>query len=336
MGRLEQIEARISAIKDDIEKRGSNLTSAETDAYLVEVEKLDEEKRTIIAEQEKRNAIIDKISSGQADTTTVTQRNFSPQAGGNKNNDNIDDVFATDGYRKAFKEFVTRNTAIPQEYRANQTTFTTDVGAVIPTTVLNKIVEKIESTGKILSLVTRTAFKGGLSVPYSSVKPVATWVAEGSGSDTQKKIIGSITFNYFKLRCAVAMSLEVETMSISAFETTIIQNIVEAMTKQLENSIINGTGSGQPKGILSETPISTITISTSPSYENICAAEAAVPIEYDNSAVWCMTKSAIIAFQSITDNGGQPILRTAINSNGKFEHVILGRPVALCNYSTIT
>jgi HK97 family phage major capsid protein len=104
------------------------------------------------------------------------------------------------------------------------------------------------------------------------------------------------------------------------------------MTKQLENSIINGTGSGQPKGILTETPISTITISTSPSYENICAAEAAVPIEYDNSAVWCMTKSAIIAFQSITDNGGQPILRTAINSNGKFEHVILGRPVALCNY----
>ena len=83
----------------------------------------------------------------------------------------------------------------------------------------------------ILALVTRTAYKGGVSIPVSTVKPTATWVNEGAGSDKQKKNIakdGMITFAYHKLRCAVAVSLEVDTMAISAFETLLINNIVEA------------------------------------------------------------------------------------------------------------
>ena len=56
-----------------------------------------------------------------------------------------------------------------------------------------------------------------------------------------------ITFAYHKLRCAVAVSLEVDTMAISAFETLLINNIVEAMTKALEQSIIDGDGAGKAK-----------------------------------------------------------------------------------------
>lgn len=43
--------------------------------------------------------------------------------------------------------------------------------AFMATTVLNQIVEKLESTGMILALVTRTAYKGGVSIPVSTVKP---------------------------------------------------------------------------------------------------------------------------------------------------------------------
>ena len=110
-----------------------------------------------------------------------------------------------------------------------------DVGSVIPT-VLEKIIEKLESTGMILPLVTRTSYKGGLSIPTSAVKPVATWVAEGVGSDRQKKTTGVITFNYYKLRCAVSISLEVGTTTLAAFESVLIANVTEAMVKSLEKS----------------------------------------------------------------------------------------------------
>lgn len=76
---------------------------------------------------------------------------------------------------KAFMKYVCRGEALPKEYRADAVSKSTDVGAVIPTTVLNQIVEKLESTGMILALVTRTAYKGGVSIPVSTVKPTATW-----------------------------------------------------------------------------------------------------------------------------------------------------------------
>lgn len=152
-------------------------------------------------------------------------------------------------YRKAFMQYVCRGTAIPAEYRSDAISTTTDVGATIPTTVLNQIVEKLENTGMILALVTRTAYKGGVSIPVSTVKPTATWVNEGAGSDKQKKDItkdGMITFAYHKLRCAVAVSLEVDTMAISAFETllitpTLLSNVARSLSGQQPMASKNAT-----------------------------------------------------------------------------------------------
>src|SRR5690606_35646760 len=164
------------------------------------------------------------------------------------------DIYNSIEYRKAFMNHVLRGAPIPEKFiNADQNTKTTDVGSVIPTTVLEKIVEKLESTGMILPLVTRTSYKGGLAIPTSSVKPVATWVAEGEGSEKQKQPTGQIVFSYYKLRCAVSVSFETSVVTLGVFETTLINNIAEAMTKALEQAIISGTGEGQPTGILTET-----------------------------------------------------------------------------------
>lgn len=95
-------------------------------------------------------------------------RNFK---GANGEGDGDDDKYNSMAYRKAFMQYVCRGIAIPAEYRADAVSKTTDVGATIPTTVLNQIVQKLESTGMILALVTRTAYKGGVSIPVSTVKP---------------------------------------------------------------------------------------------------------------------------------------------------------------------
>ena len=122
-------------------------------------------------------------------------------------------------YRKAFMEYVTKGTPIPAELREDAITATTDVAHAIPSVLVNRIVEKLESIGMILPLVTKTAFPAGMAIPTSSVKPVATWVNEGAGSDKQKKTTaGTITFTHYKLRCEIAMTMETSVMAISAFE----------------------------------------------------------------------------------------------------------------------
>jgi len=252
---------------------------------------------------------------------------------------NNEDMYNSIEYRKAFMNHVIKGSPIPEKFiNVDQNTKTTDVGSVIPTTVLEKIVEKLESTGMILPLVTRTSYQGGLAIPTSSVKPVATWVAEGEGSEKQKKPTGQVVFNYYKLRCAVSVSFETSVVTLGVFENTLINNIAEAMTKALEQAIISGSGVGQPKGILAETAPEgqNIEIATDEDvdYETLINAEAALPLAYESEAVWCMTKKTFMKFVGMVDANGQPIARVNYGINGRPERTLLGRTVVLNDYMT--
>lgn len=242
-------------------------------------------------------------------------------------------------YRAAFMNYVLNGTAIPEKFHnASTITKTSDVGAVISPTVLNRIVEKMESSGMILPLVTKTAFAAGVTVPTSSVKPVATWVAEGGTSDKQKKTTGQIDIKGYKLRCAIAMSLEVSVMSLQVFETVFVSNVSEAMVKALEIAFIAGTGSGQPKGVLTETVETDqnvdLAASEDPSYQTLVKAEAALPLAYENRAVWNMTKKTFMKFVGMVDANKQPIARVNYGIDGKPERSLLGRKVVLNDYMT--
>lgn len=343
--RLKEIEQRLAAIRTELTTRGADMTDEEVATLEQEVTDLQEERKGLLAAQERRKKLLENIAAGNpvddngnsAEPTLLRNFNGANGAGepGNGENQN-GDKYGSMAYRKAFMQYVCRGTAIPAEYRSDAISTTTDVGATIPTTVLNQIVEKLENTGMILALVTRTAYKGGVSIPVSTVKPTATWVNEGKGSDKQKKDIskdGMITFAYHKLRCAVAVSLEVDTMAISAFETLLINNIVEAMTKALEQSIIDGNGTGKPKGILAETPAEGQTVkSATPAYADLIAAEAALPQAYENGAVWCMSKKTFMSYYGLTDTNGQPIGRVNYGIAGKPERTLLGRAVVCCDY----
>jgi HK97 family phage major capsid protein len=322
MNRLQEIQVRMTEIRSLLEgDQQVDLTVLES-----ELRSLTEE-RTQIETRQRLLTEASNINSGTAgETRSIETFNTNPQEQRELGTDSLE-------YRNAFMNYVLRGEAIPTELRADAVTKTGDVGSVIPQTVLNRIVEKLEAVGMILPLVTRTAIKGGVTVPTSAVKPVASWVAESAGSDKQKKPTGSITFNYHKLRCAVAVSLEVDTMALPVFESTLINNVVEAMTKAIEQSIISGSGTGQPKGILTETPVTGQALDvTAPTYKSLIEAEAALPLEYESNAVWCMTKKTFMAYAGLEDSTGQPVGRVNYGIGGKPERVLLGRPVVLCNY----
>lgn len=332
MNRMQEIEARLAAIATEIEQKGAELTAEQLTAFETEVNALKTERAALTEAAEKRTSLLTSIAEGRSGGAVV--RSFpSPAAAGGEQKAKEDDPFDTMEYRRAFMAYALRGTPIPAEFRADAVSVTAENGAVIPTTVLNRIVEKMEAVGMILPLVTRTAYKGGVSVPTSSAKPEAVWVAEGAGSDKQKKATGSITFAYHKLRCAVAVSLEMDTMAISAFEATLVNNVVEAMTKATEQAIISGDGTGKPKGILTETPAADQTItSATPAYADLVAAEAALPQAYESGAVWCMSKKTFMQYYGVVDETGQLVGRVNYGIAGRPERALLGRPVIVCDY----
>lgn len=241
-------------------------------------------------------------------------------------------LYNSDDYRNAFMKNVLTGEKMPTVFEnASQNTKTSDAGAVIPTTIMQRIIEKIEEHGQILAEVTQTSYKGGLSVPTSSVKPTATWVSEGTASDTQKKSLGTVTFSYYKLRCAVSMTLEVETTTLDFFEKIFVAQVSEAIVKALETAIINGTGTAQPKGILKETVVTgqnvDIAKTGSISYKTLWDMLKKVPSGYRSAVKWCMNYATFCDIMALTDTAGQPIARINYGLHGGEEATLLGRKV---------
>ena len=245
-----------------------------------------------------------------------------------------EDMYSTVSYRKAFQKYLSNGNLA--EFRATTKTSDSNVGTVIPTNLVNRIVEKWEHLGVVYNLVTKTSFPVGQTIPVDGVKPTASWVAEGAGSTAQGKTLSaSIVFTHFKLRCEVRYTEEIAVMALPAFEDLFVKQVSEAMLRAKEAAIISGDGTTQPKGILTETAPEgqAITIAAGATnkltYQTLCDAEAAVPVEYEATAKWAMTKKTFMRFLSMTDRAGQPIARVNYGINGVPERTLLGREVVI-------
>lgn len=320
--RLKEIQARKTEIRIQLQSG----EECDLDAIQAELDTLEQEERSI----QKRLEIANKLNVGDLHGKIILPPGTKAAQEDEQQRSGVDTTSME--YRTAFMNYVLRGTPLPQEFRADATTMTT--GAPIPENVLNTVVDKLLASGMILPLVTQTNYKGGVAIPNSSVKPVATWVSEGQGSSKQAKTTGSIIFGYYKLRCAVAVSLEVDTMAVPAFEAVLINNVSQAMVIALEQAIISGTGSGQPTGIISAgTPVNAGQVITgAPKRADFIKAEGALDIAYEATAKWCMTKQTWNAMLGETDTAGQPIARVNEGIPGKISRTLLGREVVLCNY----
>lgn len=324
-------------LMDDAQKLLDESKTAEAQAKMKEVEALDAKFEEEAKIQANLNALAGVHVQGQAVSVLppVATAESIVLSGGAKTPDVLD-RYDTDEYKRAFMNYVLTGKKIPAELtNVDANTKTSDVGAAIPTTTLQKIYEKIEATGMILPRVTHTSYNGGVTVPTSSAKPTASWVAEGVGSDKQKKALGSITFAYHKLRCAISMSLEVSIVTYPMFESQFVANVAEAMVKAEEQSIISGSGSGQPKGVTKETVVTGQNIdiaaaTTALAYTDLVKAEAALPQAYDADAVWCMSKKTFFEqIVGMVDDKKQPVARVNYGLSGKPVYSLFGREVVL-------
>jgi HK97 family phage major capsid protein len=310
--RLNEINQRKIEIRSMLES-DKEINIEETRA---ELEKLNKEAEEIRA----RKTIADEIKDEKVETKTIEKPEVREKME-NKADKNVE-------YRNAFKNYVATGEK-SEELRAIATNSTP-----IPSTIVNQIVTKLRNNGQILPLINHTHFEKGSQVPVSSIMPVATFVKEGATSDKQVGGYAFVTFNGYKLRCAVAVTLEVDTMALDDFERVISENIANAMTEALEQAIVsqdNGKATnikvGKPEGILSNTPALAIE-TAAVDYDTLINAEAGVPSQYEAGSVYVMSKATFLSLKSVKDANKRPILDT----NDIMNHTLLGRNVVLCDY----
>ena len=177
-----------------------------------------------------------------------------------------EDPFGSMEYREAFKAYVQKGTPIPSELVQERAggdagpTVAADIGAIIPTTIMNEFIEQVSKVyGQLYSKVRKLNIQGGVKFPISDLKANFKWITETTVSARQKAgdIKEYVEFSYNIGEIRVSQTLLSQVVALSVFEQEIVRIMVEAYVEAMDKGIVNGTGSGQMLGILKDTRVTT-------------------------------------------------------------------------------
>ncbi len=331
---LQQAEQRKTNALESI-KNADNLEKLE--AAEIELRKANIEIENIKGqiEQLEGNELPPAARKIEPEQNTKTFQPLATYRMSNEKIENEEDIFSTMEYRKAFQNYVLKGEAIPEKFnekRAAALTTVSDIGAVIPTTIQNKVIEDMTIEGKILSRVNQTSYQGGLEIPISDINITATWLAsENVVSEEQKaEMNAKLTFRYHVLEARVAIGLLSSTVALPIFEATVVNQLKKAMTKALETAIVEGSGNGQPLGFtkyaLPTNQVITMSEKEIGTVKKWAEVEGEIPEAYEDSVIYVMAKKTWEMYlNGMTDSTGQKIGLGRINEKG--QKILNGREV---------
>lgn len=364
MGRKKILEKRLARLqkkKDTLTQRAlASEDAAEVRSINEELAELNEE---IEETQEEIDAIPDESEEQRSNVPANAQLvNGIPLATFQQGQQQrSEDPFGSMEYREAFKAYVQKGTPIPSELvqqRAGGDTGPTvaaDIGAIIPTTIMNEFIEKVSKVyGQLYSKVRKLNIQGGVKFPISDLKANFKWITETTVSPRQKAgdIKDYVEFSYNIGEIRVSQTLLSQVVALSVFEQEIVRIMVEAYVEAMDKGIINGTGSGQMLGILEDTRVTSQTGHTI----EFTAAEfsdwekwrkklfAIIPLSKRGQGEFIFTAGTVEAdLLTMKDANNRPIFKEATeltvgdsNTSGRFygREVTLVEPDIVADFDT--
>ena len=322
--RIKEIEARLAAIKKEIEERGDAMKAEEIDALEKETKELTEERAGLIAAAEKRNGILDNIAKGAG----IVSRTFEQK----QDNADPDDPFGTPEYRFAWLKNLRRLPLTDAEKRAYANASGTGA-EVVPTQTANEIISKVKKLAPMLNEVTLLHVKGAVKFAVEGTNNDAAIHKENAAITAAADTLATVTLTGYEIIKLVQISDTVMTMSIAAFESWIVDMLAEAIARKVEDFFINGTGSSQPKGIDkantwgAENSV-TVTKAGSLTAANVQTLIGLLNAGYDRNAKFAMSKKTLFTdFMPLQDNSKNHIV--TVQGNNYF---VYGYPVLLSDY----
>jgi HK97 family phage major capsid protein/HK97 family phage prohead protease len=241
-----------------------------------------------------------------------------------------DNVLDTAEYRTAFFKQLQGKTLTPTEKaamtvaresfekRSNEFNTSTNSAALIPTETLNEIISKARTQGGLISECRGFSVPSGVSIPVATPKEKAAWHTEGAAVESEKIDSTNVTFNGYEILKIMSLSLKTQSMTVSAFESYLVEELRSCVMETIEDAIINGTGAGQGTGIMTVFDTdNTITLANPLSYASVTASISKLGRGYARGAKFAMNnKSLWTTFYTITDNNARPLFVQDLQNQG--------------------
>lgn len=232
------------------------------------------------------------------------------------------DTHATPEYRSAFfKKLLGREltesenrafAAAQAEKRADSFNTLSNSAAVIPTQTLNEVVKQARGVNGLYNEVRIFNVPSNLSVPVGTPTDAASWHIEGAAVDRSNVTTTAVTFSGLELIKVLSMSAAARRMDIAAFESYITQELRSSIADAIGAAIVEGTGSGQPTGILSGIDWTDDNTVSGVTADGLLAAIALLPAGYAGGAKFAMSTATLFGqVYTLKDNDGRYIFTDA-------------------------
>ena len=202
-----------------------------------------------------------------------------------------------------------------------------NTGAVIPTTIANKIMTKVYDICPILEKSTRYNVKGNLELPYYDVSINTITMAYATEFTALSSSAGS--FNKIELTGYLAGALTLISNSLinnSNFDIVnfVINEMAKSIAKFLEKELLVGT-TGKVAGLSGVTQTVTTASATAITADEVIKLKDTVKDAYQNNGIFIMSNATRTALRLLKDGNNRYLLQDDVTA--PFGSTLLGKPV---------
>lgn len=214
------------------------------------------------------------------------------------------------------------------EERADDVNLTAgDNGAVIPSSIANKIIKKVYDISPIYQLATRYNVGGTLNIPYydeSEQNITMAYATEFTDLTSTSGQFLSIELKGFLAGALSKISKSLINNSQFAIVPFVIDAMAESIHRWVEGELLKGT-SKKVEGLSTVTLKVDAASSTAITADELIDVQELIPDVYQGQAIWVMNKATRTAIRKLKDGQGNYLLNRDVSA--RWGYTLLGKDV---------
>lgn len=204
-------------------------------------------------------------------------------------------------------------------------------GYLVPEEYDHRLIDILDEENVMRKLGTRITTSGEHKINIAATKPAAAWIEEGGALTFGDATFDQIILDAHKLHVAIKVTEELLYDNAFNLENYIMQQFGKALANAEEDAFINGTGTGQPLGILAATGGADVGVmaksATAITADEIIDLIYSLKRPYRKSAAFLLNDQTLAAIRKLKDNYGQYLWQPSLQA---------GEPDRILGYAAYT
>nr|DAP73284.1 MAG TPA: major capsid protein [Caudoviricetes sp.] len=226
---------------------------------------------------------------------------------------------------RAFESYI-RGT-LDLETRADVNLTKSDNGAVIPSSIANKIIEKVKEMSPLFAMATHYNVGGTLTIPSydeSTQKITMAYATEFATIDSTSGKFTSISLTGFLAGARSLVSKSLVNNSQFDLVPFVVRKMAEAAAYWIENQLINGTTS-KIEGLSKVAASVTAASATAVTADELIDLQETIPDVYQGGCIWVMSKATRTAIRKLKDGQNNYLLNK--DATSRWGYTLFGKDV---------